>query len=142
MLDGAKRRVWVPKCNGYLCGSDISGRIARVDEQVVGPELVLTTDRNGDQVVLTVQGELDAYTAPGLEDHISGLLNENVSDLVLDLSQTGFLDSSGLRALLTVHRRLEGTGGHLALRNASEPVLRLLEITGLREHFGVPGAAS
>jgi anti-sigma B factor antagonist len=116
--------------------------MARVDEQVVGPELVLTTDRNGDQVVLTVQGELDAYTAPGLEDHISGLLNEHVGNLVLDLSQTGFLDSSGLRALLTVHRRLEGTGGRLELRNASEPVLRLLEITGLREHFGVPGATS
>jgi anti-sigma B factor antagonist len=112
-----------------------------VDGQVVGPELVLTTDRNGDQAVLTVQGELDAYTAPGLEDHIAGLLNENVSDLVLDLAQTGFLDSSGLRALLTVHRRLEAAGGRLELRDASEPVVRLLEITGLREHFGVAGAS-
>jgi anti-sigma B factor antagonist len=111
-----------------------------VDEQVVGPELVLTTDRNGNQAVLTVQGELDAYTAPGLEDHITSLLGDNVADLVLDLSQTGFLDSSGLRALLTVHRRLEATGGRLELRNASEPVLRLLEITGLREHFGLPTA--
>jgi anti-sigma B factor antagonist len=108
-----------------------------VDEQVVGPELVLTTDRNGNQAVLGVQGELDAYTAPGLEDHISTLLGDDVTDLVLDLSQTGFLDSSGLRALLTVHRRIEAIGGRLELRNASEPVLRLLEITGLREHFGV-----
>jgi anti-sigma B factor antagonist len=113
-----------------------------VDEQVVGPELVLTTDRTGDEVVLTVQGELDAYTAPGLEDHISGLLGDGVDSLVLDLAQTGFLDSSGLRALLTVHRRLEANGGRLELRDASEPVLRLLEITGLREHFGVPGPAS
>jgi anti-sigma B factor antagonist len=108
-----------------------------VDEQVVGPELVLTTEREGDQVVLAVQGELDAYTAPGLEDHISSVLNEGASTLVLDLSQTGFLDSSGLRALLTVHRRLEANGGGLELRDASEPVLRLLEITGLREHFGI-----
>jgi anti-sigma B factor antagonist len=113
-----------------------------VDEQVVGPELTLTTDRNDDQAVLTVQGELDAYTAPGLEDHISSLLDENVHDLVLELSQTGFLDSSGLRALLTVHRRLEASGGRLELRNASEPVLRLLEITGLREHFGVTGTTA
>jgi anti-sigma B factor antagonist len=110
-----------------------------VDEQVVGPELVLTTDRNGDQAVVTVQGELDAYTAPGLEDHISALLSEDVTGLVLDLSQTGFLDSSGLRALLTIHRRLESSSGHLELRDSSEPVLRLLEITGLRDHFGVPG---
>jgi anti-sigma B factor antagonist len=113
-----------------------------VDEQVVGPELVLTSDRDGDRIVLSVQGELDAYTAPALEDRITALLAEGGRDLVLDLSQTGFLDSSGLRALLTVHRKLEGTDGTLELRDPSEPVLRLLEITGLREHFGVPGAQS
>src|SRR5690242_18260828 len=110
---------------------------ARVDEQVVGPELVIGTERDGGHAVLSIQGELDAYTAPGLEAHIASLLGEGVSDLALDLSQTGFLDSSGLRALLTVHRRLESAGGELTLRNASEPVVRLLEITGLREHFGV-----
>jgi anti-sigma B factor antagonist len=116
--------------------------VARVDEQVVGPELVLTTDRNGDEAVVSVQGELDAYTAPGLEDHIVGLLDDRVSGLVLDLSKTGFLDSSGLRALLTLHRRLEASDGRLELRNSSEPVLRLLEITGLRDHFGVPGGSA
>ncbi len=108
-----------------------------MDEQVVGPELVLTTDRDGDLAVLAVQGELDAYTAPGLEEHVAALLADNVKQLVLDLSATAFLDSSGLRALLTVHRRVEAVGGTLTLRDSSEPVMRLLEITGLREHFGV-----
>jgi anti-sigma B factor antagonist len=112
-----------------------------VDEQVVGPELIITTEREGARAVLGVQGELDAYTAPALEDRISALLGEGVSDLVLDLSQTGFLDSSGLRALLTVHRRLESGKGQLNLRDPSEPVLRLLEITGLREHFAIDGPA-
>ena len=107
------------------------------EQQVVGPELVINTEREGPRAVLTVQGELDAYTAPGLEDHIATLLGENVTELVLDLGQTGFLDSSGLRALLTLHRRLDGVSGRLELRNPSEPVVRLLEITGLREHFGV-----
>jgi anti-sigma B factor antagonist len=109
-----------------------------VDEQVVGPEqLVLTTDRDGERAVVTVQGELDAYAAPGLEDHISALLSDGVRTLVLDLSQTAFLDSSGLRALLTVHRKLDSGDGRFELRNPSEPVLRLLEITGLRDHFGL-----
>jgi anti-sigma B factor antagonist len=109
---------------------------ARVDEQVVGPELIITTERDGARAVLGIQGELDAYTAPALEERIGVLLGEGVSNLVLDLSQTRFLDSSGLRALLTAHRRLEGSSGELNLRDPSEPVLRLLEITGLREHFG------
>jgi anti-anti-sigma factor len=112
-----------------------------VDEQVVGPELIITTERDGSRAVLGVQGELDAYTAPALEERINALLGEGVSDLALDLSQTGFLDSSGLRALLTVHRRLESGSGQLSLRDPSEPVQRLLEITGLREHFGIAGRA-
>jgi hypothetical protein len=43
---------------------------ARVDEQTVGPDLVLSTDRDGSRAVLTVRGELDAYSAPGLEDQV------------------------------------------------------------------------
>jgi anti-sigma B factor antagonist len=111
-----------------------------VDEQVLGPELVLNTDRSGEAATVSVQGELDAYTAPSLEDHIEHLLRDGVGQLTLDLGQTGFLDSSGLRALLTVHRKLEAGGGRLELREASEPVVRLLEITGLREHFGLPAS--
>jgi len=109
----------------------------RVDEQAVGPDLVLTTDRDGNRAVLTVRGELDAYSAPGLEEQITRLVAEQVDDVVLDLSQTGFLDSSGLRAILTAHRRLSENGGEMRLRAPSEPVTRLLEITGLTDHFAV-----
>jgi anti-sigma B factor antagonist len=110
---------------------------ARVDEQVVGPDLVLTTERDGAKAVLTVRGELDAYSAPGLEDQVSRLIADHVSEVVLDLSQTGFLDSSGLRAILTAQRRLTDERGRLALRDPSEAVTRLLEITGLTDHFAL-----
>ena len=106
-----------------------------MDEQVVGPDLVLTTDRDGNRAVLTVRGELDAYSAPGLEDQIGRLVSEQVDEVVLDLSQTGFLDSSGLRAILTAQRRLTENNGQMKLRAPSEAVSRLLEITGLTDHF-------
>ncbi|HEV7526528.1 MAG TPA: STAS domain-containing protein [Acidimicrobiia bacterium] len=107
-----------------------------MEEQAIGPELTLATDRAGARAIVTVTGELDAYSAPGLEEEISGLLSDKVSDLVLDLSGTRFLDSSGLRAILTAQRRVaELDGGRLALRAPSEPVRRLLEITGLSDHF-------
>ncbi len=106
-----------------------------MDEQAVGPDLVLATEREGERAILTVRGELDAYSAPALEDHVARLLGDDRHDIVLDLSQTTFLDSSGLRAILTAYRRIGERGGKLALRRPSEPVLRLLEITGLTEHF-------
>jgi anti-sigma B factor antagonist len=108
-----------------------------VDDQAVGPELVLSTERDGDGAVVSVRGELDAYSAPGLEDQVARLTDGGVSNVVLDLSGTGFLDSSGLRAILTVQRRLREHNGQMALRSPSEPVTRLLEITGLTDHFTI-----
>jgi anti-anti-sigma factor len=110
---------------------------ARVEEQMVGPDLVLATEIQGDRATLTVRGELDAYSAPGLEDQVSRLIGQGVGTIVLDLAGTGFLDSSGLRAILTAQRRLSEAGGSMTLRAPSEPVTRLLEITGLTDHFSV-----
>lgn len=106
-----------------------------MEDQAIGPELTLATDQDGVRAVITVTGELDAYSAPGLEEEVSRLLGENVTDLSLELSGTKFLDSSGLRAILTAQRRLAERDGRLALRAPSEPVRRLLDITGLSDHF-------
>jgi anti-sigma B factor antagonist len=108
-----------------------------MDDQAVGPELALSTDRAGSRAVVSVKGELDAYSAPSLEEEVSGLLADDVSELVFDLSETLFLDSSGLRAILTAQRRLADRDGKLALRAPSESVRRLLDITGLTDHFVV-----
>jgi len=108
-----------------------------MEDQAVGPDLMLATDHTGNRAVVTVTGELDAYSAPSLEEEASRLLTEGVSELVLDLSGTKFLDSSGLRAILTAQRRLADRDGQLSLRAPSESVRRLLDITGLVDHFPI-----
>jgi anti-sigma B factor antagonist len=108
-----------------------------MDEHAVGPDLVITTDRDGNRAVLGVRGELDAYSAPALEEQITKLVGDQADHIVLDLSQTGFLDSSGLRAILTAQRRVAEAGGQLRLRTPSDAVTRLLEITGLSDHFSI-----
>ena len=108
-----------------------------MEDQAVGPDLTLSTDRAGARAVVTIAGELDAYSAPGLEGEVSQLLADEVAELVFDLSATRFLDSSGLRTILTTQRRLADRDGRLVLRAPSEPVRRLLDITGLTDHFVV-----
>jgi len=108
-----------------------------VDEQVVGPDLVLSTQTGAHESVITIRGELDAYTAPAVEEQIGTLIGGGIRRIVLEMSETSFLDSSGLRAILTTNRRLASDEGTLVLRAPSEPVTRLLEITGLGEHFTV-----
>lgn len=106
-----------------------------MEDQAVGPDLKLATERAGASATVSIAGELDAYSAPSLEEEVSSLLGDGVSDLVFDLSATKFLDSSGLRAILTAQRRLADKDGRLALRSPSDPVRRLLDITGLTDHF-------
>jgi anti-anti-sigma factor len=108
-----------------------------MEEHVLQPDLSLTTKRNGSRAIVYVKGDLDAFSAPSLEAEVAHLVDDNTSDVVFDLSATGFLDSSGLRALLVAERSVLDHGGQMALRAPSEPVQRLLEITGLSEHFPV-----
>ncbi|HUI48390.1 MAG TPA: STAS domain-containing protein [Acidimicrobiia bacterium] len=106
-----------------------------MEEQALQPDLSLHTNRAGTRAVVLIAGDLDAYSAATLEDEVSRLLADEVSELVFDLSGTGFLDSSGLRAILASEREISRHGGSLVLQGPSDPVRRLLEITGLTDHF-------
>jgi anti-anti-sigma regulatory factor len=48
--------------------------LVRVDEHLVGPDLVLATEHTGHTVAIAVRGELDAYSVSGLEDRVPRLL--------------------------------------------------------------------
>ena len=101
---------------------------------------MLSVAREGEAAVLGVRGELDAYSSPQLESQISEIINSGIRDVVLDLSGTRFLDSSGLHAILSAQQLLQAKEGKLRLRAPSEAVSRLLEITGLDDHFTVEAA--
>lgn len=105
------------------------------DDSAERADLVLTTTRADGGAVIGVVGELDAYSAPQLEELAASLRSEGCEELTLDLSQTSFVDSSGLRVLLGLHNELAAGPGRLVLQDPSDPVARLLTITGLAEHF-------
>jgi anti-sigma B factor antagonist len=106
-----------------------------LDDELSGDrDLLLEVERRGAAVTVSVRGELDAATAPDLAVVCHSVHADGARDLVIDLTDTSFLDSSGLRVLIDAHR-LFSEGGNLALAHASEPVRRLLEITGLDDYF-------
>jgi anti-anti-sigma factor len=80
---------------------------------------------------VALAGELDMSAAFKLEPELDRLLAEpDVSALVLDLGEVGFVDSAGLGALLSIRQRADDLGIGVAISSASDPVRRLLEITG------------
>jgi anti-anti-sigma factor len=106
-----------------------------VEEQAVQPDLNVSTQRDGQRAVIGIEGELDAHSAPALDEEIARLTADGVTDVVLDLAATSFLDSFGLRALLAAQREVADKGGQLSLRAPSKAVQRLLDIAGLTEQF-------
>ncbi|MEZ5215473.1 MAG: STAS domain-containing protein [Ilumatobacteraceae bacterium] len=77
-------------------------------------------------------GEVDAHTAPQLKEAVAG---REASVVVLDISGVTFMDSSGLRVVITATEDARASGGDLVLAHPSAAVARLLEISGLTEHL-------
>ena len=94
-------------------------------------ELVLDDRPRDGSHTLALTGELDLATAPDLEAVILSLCSDGACEIVLDLSQVSFLDSSGLRAILSSKTVCEEHSCQLVLTRPREPVQRLFELTGL-----------
>ena len=80
---------------------------------------------------IAVRGALDLFSAPELKRRLLEVVEVGTKGLVLDLCETSFLDSTGLGALLTAHRRLDARGGRMIIVLSEPRVEHVLEITGL-----------
>ena len=97
-----------------------------------GAEQLSTTVEDLDGIcVLRVSGELDVYTAVGLRATLDDLAVDDNCRLVVDLTELGFMDSSGLGVLIATKKRVESTNGSFAVVSDGGPVTRLLTVSGL-----------
>lgn len=110
----------------------------------------LRTSRDGDGTLL-VSGDLDAGSADVLERILEPIVagprdvrgeRAGGSTIVIDVRGVEFMDSSGLRTLVAASLRAGRRGGRIVLRNVGPRLWRLLEITGLNDHFGIQRADS
>ena len=91
------------------------------------------TDRkvDDDTHVIAVTGEIDLFTAPEFKQRMSALIDAGRSRVVVDLTETTFIDSSSLGVLIGAHRRLKLRGGALMVVCDSEAIAKTFKITGL-----------
>jgi len=85
---------------------------------------------DGSSVLFKLRGTLDIATSPTLRAALSEAQNAN-KNVVVDLTQVEFLDSTGLGALIGAHRRAAEGSSTVRLIVSEGPILRLLAITGL-----------
>lgn len=94
-------------------------------------KIVTEHDNEARACVVRIKGDIDMSTAPDLEDALSGAVNRGCVNLVLDLAQVPYADSSALGLIVWVNRLLEPRDGRLVLAGATRDVSRILELSGL-----------
>jgi anti-sigma B factor antagonist len=104
------------------------------------PMMTVTTHRQGDTEVVVLAGELDLHSSAELTDVIAGVLDRAPSAVEIDARGLSFADSAGLRALLEARACADERRVPLRLTHVSEPLDRVLEMTGLREILGAATA--
>jgi anti-sigma B factor antagonist len=100
-------------------------------------ELEIDHSTEGDFDVLSPRGELDLATYTQLRDRVNELLASGRTNLVVDLSETGFLDSTALGALIGGRRRAYAAGGSFAVVCDNPQLLKLFKVTKLDLVFAV-----
>ena len=94
------------------------------------------TVRHADATVVVPAGELDLATAPALEHALTRAFATAAAErVVLDLRELEFIDSSGLRTLLTARRRADDAGANFSLVAGHRGLERTLEIAGVHKVF-------
>ncbi len=104
------------------------------------------TSASGSPTVVAINGELDVATTPELRQFLHARLDDGATELVVDLTEVAFLDSTALSVFVGVHKRLREAGTGLTLVAPYERLLRIFRVTALDRIFTivdtVPGVAS
>ena len=87
----------------------------------------------GSRTVLAVTGEVDIATAPHLRAAVDAAFMDGADDVCVDLTDTTFMDSSGVHALVDASREAVRLGRELTIVCPPGPVARVIEIAGVEE---------
>src|SRR3954469_14773054 len=87
--------------------------------------------------IVAVRGEIDLFTAPELKSALSEAIESGHTRIVVDLTDTPFLDSTALGVLIGAVKRLRARNGRLTIVNVDDNIAKTFEITGLDQIFPI-----
>jgi anti-anti-sigma factor len=94
-----------------------------------GMEIV--REHRANELVLKVSGRLDGYWANHLTEAIREVLREGMHQLRLDLSQTSYVSSGGIRVLVEAYKEFAGVGGSFVVVSPAPAVKQVIDLAGL-----------
>ncbi len=100
-------------------------------------DLTVSTGERGALTVVHVGGEIDVYTAPLLREALDKQVSAGRVDLVVDLDEVTFMDSTGLGVLVGRLKLVRSQGGTLRIVSSQDRILKVFKITGLDKVFHI-----
>jgi len=95
------------------------------------------SDDERSAVIITVTGELDLASSPGLEQELERGAAAQAEQVIIDLRQLEFMDSTGLSVLVRAHQRATDNGQRFGVVRGPQQVQRLLSLTGVAERLNL-----
>ena len=84
-----------------------------------------------------LSGEIDLSTIEDVESGVREAIADKNGVVALDLREVSFLDSSGLRLLLQLHKDLDEAGRRLVVVQGPRRVARVFELTGAQDQLEI-----
>ena len=98
----------------------------------------IKTDELGDDAyVISLAGEVDLYTAPEFKQQLLDVISQGGKNVIVDFSDTTFIDSTTLGVLVGGVKRLRTNEGQLSLVCSDRNITKIFEITGLDRVFTI-----
>jgi anti-sigma B factor antagonist len=100
----------------------------------------IETSTVDERAELRLMGELDLASSPAFEAELDKV--PETAEIIVDLRELAFIDSTGISALVRAHQRSQQAGGSLTVVTSGEgQVFGLLQLTGLHERLGASATA-
>ncbi len=116
----------------------MTGPRPEISDRPPSPFSVTVSGGGTGPVLAAVAGDVDIATASSLSEAVIAALEESPGcGVILDFTNVGFMDSSGLRAVLDIARRLTMGAASLVLLSPTRPVRKLLSLAGLDEQMPI-----
>ena len=96
-----------------------------------------TEQLNETRYVISLAGEVDLYTAPEFKQQLLEVIGQGAKHVVVDFTNTTFIDSTTLGVLVGGVKRLRAEDGRLSLVCSDRNITKIFEITGLDRVFTI-----
>ena len=97
----------------------------------------INIQRNGDEVVVALNGELDTVTTAQMGEELNRIIEMASNQLIIDCKDLEYISSSGLRFFMQLKRHSEQLNGTVTLINLNDDVKEVFHISGFHHIFNI-----